>query len=48
MTATGRGSGITVEREDALVYRLRDELIVRIDYFNNRRDALDAAGLREY
>jgi ketosteroid isomerase-like protein len=47
MTATGRGSGITIEREDALVYRFRDGLIARVDYFNNRREALEAAGLSE-
>jgi ketosteroid isomerase-like protein len=47
MTATGRGSGITIEREDALVYRFREGLIVRVDYFNNRPEALQAAGLSE-
>ena len=45
MTATGGGSGVTLRRQDALVYELRDGLIVRIDYFNNQRDALAAAGL---
>ena len=47
MTATGRASGITIEREDALVYRFRDGLTVRLDYFNNRREALEAAGISE-
>ncbi len=47
MTATGGGSGVTVRRQDAMVYELRDGLIVRVDYFNNRRDALAAAGVEE-
>jgi hypothetical protein len=41
----GFGQWLVVEREDALVYRLRDGLTVQLDYFNNRRDALEAAGL---
>ena len=45
MTATGRGSGVTLERHDALVYDLRDRKVVRIDYFNNREQALEAVGL---
>ena len=45
MTATGGGSGVTLRRQDAMVYEVRDGLIVRLDYFNNQRDALAAAGL---
>ncbi len=45
MKATGRGSSVSVEREDALVYELRGGLISRLDYFNNREQALAAAGL---
>ena len=45
MQATGRGSSVSVEREDALVYELRDGLIARIDYYNNRPEALAAAGV---
>lgn len=45
MQATGRGSSVSVEREDALVYELRDGLIARIDYYNSRPDALAAAGV---
>ena len=47
LTATGRGSGITIDREDAMVCRLRDGLTTRIDYFNNQREAFEAAGLSE-
>jgi ketosteroid isomerase-like protein len=45
MRATGRGSRVEVEREDGLLYELRDGLIARLDYYNNRPDALAAAGL---
>jgi ketosteroid isomerase-like protein len=45
MHTTGRGSGIEVTREDALVYGLRDGKIVRGDYYNDRSEALRAVGL---
>jgi ketosteroid isomerase-like protein len=45
MRATGRGSTASVEREDALLYELRDGLIARLDYYNNRPEALAAAGV---
>jgi ketosteroid isomerase-like protein len=45
LDATGAGSGVRVERQDAMVCEMRDGLIVRIDYFNNRDDALSAVGL---
>lgn len=45
MKATGRGSSVSVEREDGLAYQLRDRLIVRLDYYNNRAEAFAAAGL---
>jgi ketosteroid isomerase-like protein len=45
MKATGRGSGVTLERQDALVVELRDGLAVRIDYFNDKEQALEAVGL---
>lgn len=44
MTATGRDSGLKVDREDAILYTMRDGLTVRIDYFNSRDQALQAAG----
>ncbi|HMD57856.1 MAG TPA: nuclear transport factor 2 family protein [Solirubrobacteraceae bacterium] len=47
MKATGRGSGVAVEREDAIVFELRDGMVVRIDYYNNRPQALKAVGLAE-
>ena len=47
MRATGRVSGITVERQDAMVYRTQAGAVVRIDYFNSKQQALDAVGLEE-
>src|SRR6059058_6408749 len=41
MKTEGRGSGIETERPDALVYTLRDGWIVRLDYYNDRQQALD-------
>lgn len=45
MKAKGRGSGVEVERQDAIIYELRDGKIVRLDYYNNRKQALEAVGL---
>jgi ketosteroid isomerase-like protein len=47
MTARGASSGIVVERQDALVQSFRDGRVVRIDYYNNRDQALKAVGLEE-
>jgi ketosteroid isomerase-like protein len=48
MTATGRGSGVRVERQDAMVWEIgQDRKFARIDYFNNREQALKAVGLAE-
>jgi len=45
MNTEGRGSGITAQREDAVVYRVGQGLITRIDYYNDRGEALRAVGL---
>ena len=42
---TGHGSGIALERHDAMVFGVRDVKIVRLDYYNNRDEALRQAGL---
>ena len=47
MVARGRGSGVEVERKDALVFKLRDSKIMRIGYYNDQAQALEAAGLSE-
>jgi ketosteroid isomerase-like protein len=45
--ATGRGSGIEIERQDAIVHAVRDLKIVRLDYYNSKQQALKAVGLAE-
>jgi len=45
--AVGAGSGVSVERGDAMVWRFRDGKLVRLDYFNDQAEALEAAGLSE-
>jgi ketosteroid isomerase-like protein len=47
MVVKGRGSGIEVERSDAIVYRVEDGRIVRTEYFNDQGIALEAAGRSE-
>src|SRR5271157_4187196 len=42
---TGQDSGVTLERHDAMVFELRDGKVARLDYYNNREQALKAAGL---
>ena len=45
--ATGRQSGVDVERVDGAVWTLREGRCVRLDYYGSREEALEAAGLRE-
>jgi len=45
MKATGRGSGVAVERQDGVVWEVCDGKLVRLDYYNNREQALRSAGL---
>ena len=45
--ATARGSGMQVENEVALVWTVRDGSLIRNEVFTDRREALEAAGLRE-
>jgi ketosteroid isomerase-like protein len=40
--ATGRASGVTIERQDAMLYQIHDYQITRIDYFRSRGEALGA------
>ena len=47
MRATGRGSNVEVERQDAIVYELRGGKIAGLDYYYNREQALKAVGLEE-
>ena len=45
MIAKGGASGLEVDRRDAIVYRLENGKIVRMEYFNDQAKALQAAGL---
>jgi ketosteroid isomerase-like protein len=47
MIAKGGGSGLEVERRDAIVYRLENGKVVRMEYFNDQAKALQAAGLSQ-
>jgi ketosteroid isomerase-like protein len=42
-----RGSAADVEQVGASVWTLRDRKVARIDFYPNREQALEAAGLRE-
>ncbi len=46
-TAKGRGSGVELDREEGVVYKLRDGKITDIEYYNDRAEALEAVGLSE-
>jgi ketosteroid isomerase-like protein len=43
MHAKGAGSGVELDRQDALVYCFQDDKIVRTDYYNSKEQALEAA-----
>lgn len=45
--ATGRGSGVPVELRYFHVWTFRGDMIVSIETFQDRSDALEAVGLRE-
>jgi ketosteroid isomerase-like protein len=47
LTARGRGSGVEVKRRDAMVWTARDRKMIRLDYYNNEAQALEAAGVTE-
>ena len=47
MRTKGRGSGVELDRQDAIVYACRNDKIIRTDYYNSKAQALEAAGLRE-
>ena len=45
--ATARGSGTPLDTQIAFVWTVRDGRLVRNEVFMDRREALEAAGLRE-
>jgi hypothetical protein len=47
MYTKGLGSGVELERQDALVYRCHNDKIIRTDYYNSREQAIEAVGLSE-
>jgi ketosteroid isomerase-like protein len=47
MIAKGKGSGIELERDDALLGEFRDGKIIRLGYYNDQQRAREAAGLSE-
>lgn len=47
MVTRGKGSGIEMDRLDAIAYRIRGGKIIRSEYFNDREQARKAVGLRE-
>ena len=47
MFATGKGSGVELERSDAITFKLRDGKVVGIAYYNDQQQAREAVGLRE-
>jgi ketosteroid isomerase-like protein len=40
----GKGSGLALERQDAMVFTLRERKVVRVDYYNSREQAFRAMG----
>src|SRR2546423_712749 len=47
MIVTGRRSGVELGRDDAVLAKFRDGRIVRLGYYNDQQQALEASGLRE-
>jgi ketosteroid isomerase-like protein len=43
----GKGSGVEMETDTAMVYEVRDGHVVRIQGYMDRGEALEAVGLRE-
>jgi ketosteroid isomerase-like protein len=42
MKTEGQGSGVVTERQDAMVITMRGGLWLRVDYYNNREQALES------
>jgi ketosteroid isomerase-like protein len=47
MIVKGKGSGIELNRDDALLGEFRSGKVVRLGYYNDQRQAHEAAGLQE-
>jgi len=46
-TGTGRGSGVEIERQTAMVWTVHDSRATSLRFFRNRAEALEAARLRD-
>ena len=47
ISARGQASGVEGEMPQWMVYGVRDGLVVRVDLFESKREALEAVGLSE-
>ena len=47
MHTKGLGSGLELDRQDAVVYLCRNGKLIRADYYNSKEQALGAVGLSE-
>jgi ketosteroid isomerase-like protein len=47
VSARGRGSGVSVEHLDGILWTVRGGKVVRLDYYHSPAEALEAAGLQE-
>jgi ketosteroid isomerase-like protein len=48
LKATGRDSGVKVERQDAMVITVRDGKTARVDWYNSKQQGLESVGLAEW
>ena len=44
LKAEGQSSGVELERQDAMVITMRDGKWIRVDYYNDRNQALESVG----
>ena len=47
MIVKGKGSGIELARDDAILAELAEGKIIRLGYYNDQAQAREAAGLSE-
>ena len=47
LSAYGKGSGLSLERREGMVWTVRGGKAIRLDYYSGRTEALEAAGLLE-
>jgi ketosteroid isomerase-like protein len=45
--ARGKGSGVPFERSWAVLFTMRADKVIRLEFFTDRSEALEAAGLSE-